>query len=228
MVRTAELAIAKMERAMPESLVKQSKMLKETLTMNAPSSSWPAPTEMILTLSAAIYNRQRAWMRYGNRNSQVTERHVDFYGLVFTIGLWYITGYCHLRQGLRTFRIDRIQEAIIGEEQFSRPDDFDALSFVEESIARTPGLWFAEIILETTLEEAQAMIPSSSVILAAHSQGVLMQQYTDDLRQLAHFLIGLPCALKILEPVALRTELQAMSSRAAQLAEESFHFSEEH
>lgn len=224
MVRTAELAIAKMERAMPTAMVEQSKMLQETLVMNAPRSSWPAPTKLILTLSAAIYNRQRVWIRYGNRDDRKTERNVDLYGLIFTIGLWYIVGYCHLREGLRTFRIDRIQEIRVRDEHYTMPDDFDALGFVEDSIARTPGLWLAEVILDTTLEKARDMVPSASVILQAHPQGVLMQQYTDDLRQLAHVLLGLPCPIRIVGPLELRDALIAMSAKASALADETIHF----
>jgi len=36
-----------------------------------------------------------------------TERAVDPYGVLYRNGGWYMGGYCHLRQGLRAFRLDR-------------------------------------------------------------------------------------------------------------------------
>lgn len=218
MVKTAELAIAKMERVMPASLTAQTKMLSQTLSMNTPPSSWPAPTEMILLLSAVTYNRQRIQIRYGSRGGQTTERRVDSYGLVFTIGLWYVTGYCHLRQALRTFRIDRIQDAQVTDESFEPPEDFNALSFAEESIARTPGFWLAEAILHATLDEAKAMVPTISVLLTEREEGILLQQYSEDLAQTAHFLLGLSCSLTIVGPEELRAELRNLSAKAERLS----------
>ncbi|MEM7125832.1 MAG: YafY family protein [Chloroflexota bacterium] len=219
MVQTADLAIAKMERAMPTPLVEQTKMLHETLVMETPPSSWPAPTETILTLSSATYHCKRIWVRYGTRDGRQTERYIDSYGLAFVIGLWYVTGYCHLRQALRTFRIDRIHELMVCEEEFSRPDEFDALAYVEESIARTPGLWLVEVILEVTMAEAKQLVPSAAVVLREHTQGVMMQQYTENLTRVAHFLLGLPCSINIIGPSELRTEFHSLSTKAKDLAE---------
>jgi predicted DNA-binding transcriptional regulator YafY len=55
-----------------------------------------------------------------------THRRVDPYGLTYKIGAWYLVGYCHLRQGIRTFGLDRIKWLRVVEDiHFTYPSDFD-------------------------------------------------------------------------------------------------------
>ncbi len=41
------------------------------------------------------------------------ERDVDPFGLVYRQGAWLLVGHCHLRGGLRTFRLDRVESAVM-------------------------------------------------------------------------------------------------------------------
>jgi len=45
-------------------------------------------------------------------------------------------GYCHTRQALRTFRLDRIQELTVLPQTFQLPADFNARVFMEEAHPR--------------------------------------------------------------------------------------------
>ena len=56
--------------------------------------------------SAADANR-RVWMRYRG-GSDETERAIDPYGVVHHRGRWYVVGWCHLRDDVRMFRLDRV------------------------------------------------------------------------------------------------------------------------
>lgn len=61
---------------------------------------------------------------------ETVERKLDPYGLYFDRGAWYVVGYCHLRDQIRSFRVSRIESAV--EEacrdaegpDFERPEDF--------------------------------------------------------------------------------------------------------
>jgi len=66
------------------------------------------------------------------------ERQVDPYALVHRGGWWYLVGYCHLRQGIRTFRADRIQALDILRQTFVRPNDFDIHAYLESDFADQP------------------------------------------------------------------------------------------
>jgi predicted DNA-binding transcriptional regulator YafY len=65
---------------------------------------------------------------------QETHREVDPYALIFRGGLWYLIAFCHLRQDMRTFRIDRIQNVEEGNRKFSIPRSFSARDYIERTM----------------------------------------------------------------------------------------------
>ena len=63
------------------------------------------------------------------RGIEPQSRHIDPYGLVYWKGKWYTVAYCHLREEIRSFRIDRIQSLSRTDKKFDRPLEFSARSF---------------------------------------------------------------------------------------------------
>ncbi|MEA2015644.1 MAG: WYL domain-containing protein, partial [Actinomycetota bacterium] len=61
---------------------------------------------------------------YSIERKKEKKRTVNPYALKFRFGVWYLIGYCNLRKGIRTFRIDRIREIEKLDINFSIPDDF--------------------------------------------------------------------------------------------------------
>jgi len=63
-------------------------------------------------LAAATLQRRKLRMTYhGRERDRATERVVSPQRLVHYRDNWLLDGYCHLREGLRTFSIDRVREA---------------------------------------------------------------------------------------------------------------------
>lgn len=82
-----------------------------------------------------------------------TRRDVDPYGLFVRGGFWYLYGYCHLRKGPRTFRLDRLELAreprTAAEPDYSIPDGFS----LEEQVSRSAPWDFGDE--ETTVAVVQ-------------------------------------------------------------------------
>src|SRR5437660_58610 len=146
------------------------------------------------------------------------ERGLDLYGLVYRAGYWYAVGYCHLREDLRVFRLDRVLHAEIGQDGYTRPTDFDCLAYVTRSIALTPAGWLVDVLLETTLEEAQHMVPPALATLEQAPNGIGLRRYTNDLDWIAHLAAGLDCPLVIRQPAELREALQRLAERISEMA----------
>jgi proteasome accessory factor C len=53
---------------------------------------------------------------------ETTERDIEPWSVVTTLGRWYVVGYCRLVAGQRTFRVDRIKELQVLDETFDRPE----------------------------------------------------------------------------------------------------------
>jgi proteasome accessory factor B len=67
----------------------------------------------------------------------VSRRDVDPYAMVYREGAWLVVGWCHLRQEIRSFRVDRIHEAAMAPKpkspDFERPPDFDVKTYATRS-----------------------------------------------------------------------------------------------
>ncbi len=89
-------------------------------------------------LEAATRNRKRVTLLYRSASqAMVQKRDVDPYGLAYRQGTWLLVGYCHLRNDVRSFRIDRILDLAIAPRpksaDFERPSDFDVRSYASRS-----------------------------------------------------------------------------------------------
>ncbi|WP_428268211.1 helix-turn-helix transcriptional regulator [Haliangium sp.] len=104
-------------------------------------------------LEAATRNRKRVTLRYRSASSgELHEREVDPYGLLYRQGTWYLVGYCHLRDDVRSFRCDRIDSLEIGPRpkspDFDRPSDFDLRAYA----CRSPWTFTPELVEEVEIE----------------------------------------------------------------------------
>jgi proteasome accessory factor C len=72
-------------------------------------------TEALATVRLALDEGRQVELRYlvASRD-EVTERTVDPMRLVSVDGRWYLEGWCHLAEGVRLFRLDRMVEVSLG------------------------------------------------------------------------------------------------------------------
>jgi proteasome accessory factor B len=74
------------------------------------------------TLTDAVERRKRVRITYRRGDGSVSRRHVDPYGYAWRRGQWILVGHCHLRQAVRLFLLDRVQELAIDPADRKRPD----------------------------------------------------------------------------------------------------------
>jgi predicted DNA-binding transcriptional regulator YafY len=213
-----EGASAKLERVLPDDIRSQLQALQSILVLDLPIARTDPATEKIIALGAAVVQQKTIRLTYHAWNDRRTVRLVDPYGLVYRAGFWYAPGYCHLREAVRTFRLDRIEAVELLEDAFERPSDFDSLAYVNQAMATTPGIWHIDVLLKTTLPDAQRQIPPALGTLTAESGGTALNCYVQDIFWFAHFLVGLECTFCVRKPVELRAALSAIATKAAKLA----------
>ena len=119
-------------------------------------------------LGTAVARRKKVHLVYqappaldGTRGER-TERDVDPYGLAFRGGSWRLVGYCHMRQALRVFVVDRIESMQVNEQKpnmsdFETPDGFDAGAVA----GKKPWQWVGGAPQTVSLETA----PGSEALL---------------------------------------------------------------
>lgn len=212
-------AHAKLERVMPAKLRRRLRAVDETIALELPRTHTAAGTgDALATLSVAAQACQRVQLRYRAVGDEVSMRQFDAYGLAWRSGRWYAVGHCHLRQGLRSFRIDRIEAVRPLPVSFARPDGFDAIAYLAQSVATMARAHAIEVLLHTDHATARQEVFPALGILAAVTGGVLLRAQADDLDWFARELSRLPFDFQILQPAALGIALRACGLRLQRLA----------
>jgi predicted DNA-binding transcriptional regulator YafY len=209
---TVESALAKVERVLPTSLRERVQAVQEMVVLDVGEPTTSTQTEHVALLSMAAYRGLRTTMSYQAKAGEQTERLFDCYGLAYHGGRWYAIGYCHLRQSLRVFRLDRIQHVKLCEEQFTRPAHFDCLAYAVQSFLTMPSRWLVEAVLETTPDQLdRRAVPPGFASLEETEGGLLLRAYDDDLEHVARFLVHLGCPFRVVQPPELLDVLQHLA-----------------
>ncbi len=186
-------ALAKVERVLPRAVRARVRAVEASVALGAPAPGATVPSEFVALCSEAARGGRRIWLRYRSDGGDESERMVNPYGVVCWARYWYVVGHCHLRAGLRMFRLDRVLAAELRDGTFTLPPDFDSLAYVVRSIATMPGRWAVEVLLGLPREEAHRRVPPAYGTLEAVPDGTLFRCRFDDLDGLARYLVGLGC-----------------------------------
>lgn len=214
-----ESARAKLEYVLPLELKEQARSLSQTIRLGLEPFAASLSTQILFQLSSATQFQQRVYLRYQAEGEAASERDFDPYGIAFRRGRWYVVGWCHLRQAVRSFRMDRILELRVSEARFSPPETFDALHYIQQAIASLPRAFPFEVLLKTDMQTAQRYIFETFGVLDFHEAGILMRGSAEDLAWVAQLLAGLPFGFVIHEPAALRLALRDHAANLMRLAE---------
>jgi predicted DNA-binding transcriptional regulator YafY len=139
-----------------------------------------------------------------------TRRTVDPYKVWFYDETFYLIGYCHLRQDIRLFAVDRIESISLLDTNFNIPEGFDAEEFMQSSFGVFRGepvevqIRFAPesvgYIKEKIWHPTQVLTPEpdGSLIFSAVVAGI---------EEIKIWALKWGAAAEVLAPDALRREL---------------------
>jgi predicted DNA-binding transcriptional regulator YafY len=208
-----ESAQAKLDRVLPDGLRRSSAAMRGTIALHTRVPVVAAEPKLVRVLSESAQTRHTAKLRYRSAEGQQSVRGFDVYGLIFRTGRWYVVGHCHLRDGLRTLRLDRVGDAEISERTFERPEGFDPVAYLTRSLATIPRAQAFEVILHTDIETARNQWDEGLGTLEPSGEGVVMKGSADELDWLARELIVAPFTFEVRSPDAL-TQMTLKLARA--------------
>jgi predicted DNA-binding transcriptional regulator YafY len=207
---------AKLDRVLPSAPRKTLSALRESVALQAGDARASADARLLRTLSESAQNHRTAFLRYRASDGSPTSRDFDVYGLVFRAGRWYVVGFCHLRSGLRTLRLDRVAHAEVTERAFERPEGFDAAEYLARAMATLPRAVQVEVLLHTDMGSARRELFSTLGVPEPCGEGVLLRGSADELEWYARELMRLPFRFEIRAPVELRTVLAKLARELAE------------
>jgi predicted DNA-binding transcriptional regulator YafY len=216
-------ALAKIERSLPQDLAKRIETIRDGFRMARDpwpdEGVFPNPEILAIVIQGSLA-KQRLWIRYGNYDGDQTSRDVDPWGVLFVDGRWYVHGWCLLRKGPRTFRIDRIRRVdMLADAACPPPDGFDIEVAVLHSIAMTRGGGDFDLEIEAAPEAVQRYLRPPMAILEALPGGrTRAWGTTDNPYWLGARLSVLPFPFRVVGSDQVRTAVQQIGERMQQAA----------
>ena len=199
-------AASKIERVLPDDLRQRSHALRQALTVELPAT-YPVSSQWLLAINLAVLNKQPLAITYALARGEVTRRVISPYGVVVHGQAWYVPAYCHLREGYRVFRLDRVR-AVAESPLAYREAEINAKAFVLQALAQMPGLHAFEVVLHAPLATVTEYVPASMALLEAEGTSTVMRCYSDDAYWLARYLLRLELPFTVRQTEALRDALR--------------------
>jgi proteasome accessory factor B len=161
----------------------------DTVLVHFPEKGAPQRPELAdiyATVEAATRQRKRVTLNYQTAaTGMISRRDVDPYGMVYREGSWLVIGWCHLRREVRSFRVDRIREAVMAPKpkspDFERPADFDVKAYAQ----RSPWTFTVE-----EPEEVQLALSAAAAEIGHEDFGSTAVKRQDGTRTLVTFDCG--------------------------------------
>ena len=215
--QAAHAALAKLEAVLPEQQRDEVRWARSAVVATGLTHpGLDAQAGRLENLRRAIREKQRVELLYLSSSKPAPEnRKVDPYALAFRWGWWYVIGYCHRRQAVRMFRIDRIEELRLLKEVFQAPEGFDAHAFLANSFQNQPQV---QATLKFTQEGAQAARLNSIGWSRMEEQAdgsVVVSMAAHDLNWAACTVLAFGPIVEVLEPAELRQLVQAWAEAIA-------------
>lgn len=174
------------------------------------------------SVAAALLNRRRVALTYYARGTDTTaERDVSPQRLVYYRESWYLDGWCHLRDGLRSFAVDGIRHAKV----LDTPTKDVAAAALDEHFADAYGIFSGRArhtaVLRFTPERARWVAaeewhPRQKSRREPGGAYVLEVPYGDD-RELLMDILKYGPDVEVLAPEGLRERVRATLTAARRL-----------
>ena len=135
-------ALAKLENLLPDEQVREVAWARGSLVATGMNrADLKALTPALEKLRRAIREHRSVDMKYqSSQGPHPSQRGLDPYALVHRWGWWYVVGFCHVHQEVRTFRVDRVAEVALSDRTFSPSPDFNLRVYLKNELSAQPQI----------------------------------------------------------------------------------------
>jgi predicted DNA-binding transcriptional regulator YafY len=205
-------ALRKLVRALPRTFRADAEAAADAVVID--SARWGArdrqPPALVRDLQTAVVRHRKVRLSYVGRSGPASQRLIEPWGLVDKDDVWYLIA--GTPNGQRTFRVDRIVEAVVTDEPAERPADFQlahAWQEVVDQMERRRSLVWATVLIESRFVHVlQSLYGRHCQVLDTLDDGRVRARVASHMaRSIAEQLAGWGKAVEVLEPEDVRDEL---------------------
>ncbi len=205
----AEQALAKIASALPDHTRQHVERLTGIIQFFLPENRFNLDDERLLLLQTAILEHRVVHLRYHSQSrNETTIRDVEPHDLSYYNGSWYVNGYCRLRQGMRGFRLERVEALKMLDETFSP-------RYLED----TPGEKFT-VRVRFTHDSARWVRERQHYAFQSEehtASGIIMTYCVDSVSEIKNWLLGWGAAAEVLSPQSLRDDIRREAQKLVEM-----------
>ncbi|MBC7195284.1 MAG: WYL domain-containing transcriptional regulator, partial [Caldisericia bacterium] len=125
----------KLERLLPDNILMSNKEIENILSISfQPIKLKKDIIKTFEIIFDAIREKKRLKIKYYTiKRDDISERKIDPYHLFNFEGIWYVVAFCHLRNEIRDFALDRILDIKLLNEKFEIIDGFNIENYLKSS-----------------------------------------------------------------------------------------------
>jgi predicted DNA-binding transcriptional regulator YafY len=216
-----EGALAKLGRVLPKALRESIGTVQDVIAIEPGPWVVSTPVEHLIRAASAIRTGKRIRFDYEAHDGAATRRQIEPYTVIHTDGRWYLIGYCLTRKALRTFRLDRVANLMVGAGTFRRPADFDARKHMQASMPFVQSEYQIDVWIDMPVEEARRSFAPWRVALDEEDGGTRVRCGRDRLEMFAAMLLSHGRRVVVREPDELRVTFKELARQAVMAAGEA-------
>lgn len=220
-------ALDKIMAKLPEELRQATyKASYNILFDHEPAVDYQSYTKIFSDLEKARRQQQTVLLNYYSFSRQTsTQRLVDPYALIYRQNAWYLLGFCHKRQKLRMFKVNRIKSLELTEKQYRLPANFKLNEYLANAwrlVAGKPKTVRVRFSGEAARRVREGQWHDSQQLNWLEDGRLLMTVKIAGLKEFAAWLLSFGAEAEVLYPPALRKLMTKTAKALAKVYEKSW------
>ncbi|MGY1707789.1 helix-turn-helix transcriptional regulator [Geodermatophilus sp. SYSU D00697] len=211
-------ATSVLEQVLPGRLRRRVAAL-QSATVSVPGTVPTVDPGLLGVLALACRDGERLRFRYTAADGADTRRHVEPHRLVCSGRRWYLVARDVDRDAWRSFRVDRLSDALTTGVRSRPADPPDAARYVSEGVAAGPYRWRARVLLDAPAATVTALVPPTvAVVEVLDERRCLLTTGADSLDTIAAHLVLLDVDFTVLAPAELGARCRELADRLRRAA----------
>ncbi|WP_243639074.1 helix-turn-helix transcriptional regulator [Streptacidiphilus pinicola] len=209
-------ALGKVIQALPPGIGVQAAALREHAAAAPDPGRAHADPAITSALVGAIASRRRVVITYRSEAGREWREEVDPWAVVVRHARWYLLCHSHRADGVRTYRVDRVQAAEERAAGFRMPEDLDPVALLERHLG-TGWAYPTRVRFEAPVERVAPWVtpPMGRLEPAGEGRCVLVGSTNNPAMYAQEWLAVVPFAFRVEEGPELREAVAAVVARFA-------------
>lgn len=200
-IEESKKALEKIITALPQKTRAHVAQLTTFIEFITPEARFNLDDPQLRLLQEAISNQRVVYLSYHSYHANVsTQRQFDPYRLYYSEGVWYVSGFCHLRQAQRTFRLARIEALEL------LPDTFVPFEEPNDEVEKTAvSIWFAKDTVRWVRERQHYAFTDHEQTV---DDGIIMSYRVNSFLELKPWVLSWGASANVLSPRKFQDEIR--------------------